>query len=129
MRYIDRYRCPPFRGRPGRKGRLMRIRKDNELQDEELDFIASVSDALAHPVRLRLFRYVMTANRQMETVCNRDLVEVSGYAQATISQHMRKLLVSGLVEGRKKESYTYYYVNLGVLGRYLNSVKKLNSPV
>ena len=102
----------------------MRIRKDNELQDEELDFIASVSDALAHPVRLRLFRYVMTANRQMETVCNRDLVEVSGYAQATISQHMKKLVQAGLVETRRQDKRTCYFANFGVLMRYVDLTKR-----
>ena len=52
-----------------------------------------------------------------------------GYSQSTVSQHMKKLLVSGLVESRNKESYSYYYVNLGILGKYLDCVKKLNAPL
>ena len=36
----------------------MRIRKYKDSMDEqELELIASVSDALAHPVRLQLFRH------------------------------------------------------------------------
>ena len=109
---------------------VMRIRRENDIYDvEEIKLISAASDALAHPLRVELFRFIYTENIARRQVCNKDLVREFGYSQSTISQHMRKLLVSGLVEGRKKESYTYYYVNLGVLGRYLNSVKKLNSPV
>lgn len=102
----------------------MRIRKDSGLKDEELDFIAEVSDALAHPVRLRLFRCVMGANRDMETLCNRDLVEVSGYAQATISQHMKKLVRAGLVETRRQDKRTCYYANFGVLMKYVDLTRR-----
>ena len=40
---------------------------------------------------------------------------------------MRKLLVSGLVTAQKKESYSYYYVSIGTLQKYLNAIRKLNS--
>ena len=89
--------------------------------------VTAASDALAHPLRVELFRYIYTENIARRQVCNKDLVSEFGYSQSTISQHMRKLLVSGLIESRKKESYSYYYVNLGMLQKYLNAVKKLNS--
>lgn len=105
----------------------MRIRKDNEnLQEEDVLLIAKASDALAHPLRVELFHYIYTENLQRRPVCNKDLVQVSGYSQATVSQHMKKLLISGLVEVQKKESHSYYLVNLGMLGKYLHAVKKLN---
>lgn len=108
----------------------MRIRRENDIFDAgEIALISEASDALAHPLRVELFRFIYTENIARRQVCNKDLVREFGYSQSTISQHMRKLLISGLVEARKKESYSFYYVNLGVLGRYLNSVKKLNSPV
>jgi ArsR family transcriptional regulator len=102
----------------------MRIRKEEAIQDEDLDFIANVSDAFAHPVRLRLFRYIMQSNRQMRNVCNKDLVAETGYAQATISQHMKVLIRSGLVETQKKDKFTYYYANFGVLMRYVDLVRR-----
>ncbi len=109
---------------------VMRIRRENDIFDAgEIALISEASDALAHPLRVELFRFIYTENIARRQVCNKDLVREFGYSQSTISQHMRKLLISGLVEARKKESYSFYYVNLGVLGRYLNSVKKLNSPV
>ena len=86
--------------------------------------IARVSDALAHPVRLKLFRYMMQCNKSMQTVCNKDLVANFDYAQATISQHMKKLAESGLIQVNKKEKFSYYYANLGILMQSINPTKK-----
>ncbi len=107
------------------KEEKVRLRKDN-IMEEEVELIAKVSDALAHPVRVNLFRYIMQENRAMNTVCTGDLVKEFGYAQATISQHMKKLVESELVEAKKKEKFTYYYANLGMLTMYLNATKKFS---
>ncbi len=103
----------------------MRIRKETDtMPEEEILLIADVSDALSHPARIVLFRYIMQANKSMSTVCNKDLVNNFDYAQATISQHMKKLVDSGLVETRRQDKYVYYYANLGMLAQYLNATKK-----
>ena len=103
----------------------MRIRKEQELfEEKDIEFIAQVSDALAHPVRLQLFRHIMQCNKSMEQVCNKDLVATFDYAQATISQHMKKLVQSGLIEIQKKDKFSYYYANLGILMQYINATKK-----
>ena len=105
----------------------MRIRKDRSAYEDQTgidyELIALVSDALAHPVRLRLCRHIMQMNREMKDVCTKDMVEEFDYAQATISQHMKKLVRSGLVEIRKEEKFAYYYANLGVLARYIDAIK------
>ena len=99
----------------------MRLRKDtDDIQEDEILLIAKVSDALAHPARIKIFRYIMQANR------NKDLVEHFDYAQATISQHTKKLAESGLVEIKKQDKFSYYYANLGVLMQYLNATKKFS---
>lgn len=104
----------------------MRIRKDLGFDEPELEEIALISDALAHPVRLKLFRFVMQCNRTMQPICNKDLVDSFDYSQSTISQHMKRLTKSGLIEVKKKDSYSYYYANLGVLTRYLNLTKRFS---
>lgn len=109
----------------------MRLRKETEMTDgnmpeEEILLIANVSDALAHPARVKIFRYIMQSNKAMVTVCNKDLVEYFDYAQATISQHVKKLVTSGLVEVKKKDKFSYYYANLGMLSRYLNATRKFS---
>ena len=105
----------------------MRIRRDmDNIEERDIELIANVSDALAHPVRLKLFRYIMHSNQTMEPVCNKELVEVFGYAQATISQHVKKLVQSGLVEVKKKDKFSYYCANLGMLMQYLNATKRFS---
>jgi len=104
----------------------MRIRKDKQVHSEEAEIIAKVSDALAHPLRVEIFKYIYTENLERKHPCTKDIVEKFGYSQSTISQHMSKFTVSGLIEVQKKSSYSYYFVNIGVLGKYLDAVKKLN---
>ena len=94
------------------------------FEEKDIEFIAQVSDALDHAVRLQLFRHIMQKNRAMEQVCNKDLVAHFDYAQATISQHMKKLVQSGLIEIQKKDKFSYYYANLGILMQYINATKK-----
>lgn len=102
----------------------MRIRKSaGGYVGESVELITLVSDALAHPVRLELFKFIMNKNKNMELVCTGDLVNSFDYAQATISQHMNKLSVSGLVDTRTQNKHTYYFANTGVLSKYLNSTK------
>ena len=109
----------------------MRLRKETDpttenKPEEEILLISTVSDALAHPARIKMFKFIMQANRAMVQVCNKDLVEHFDYAQATVSQHMKKLVDSGLIEIKKKEKFSYYYVNLGMLMQYLNATKKFS---
>ena len=105
----------------------MRIRKETDILDrEEIDLIAQCSDALAHPARVEIFRFIYRANMARETVCNKDVVEAFDYAQATVSQHLSRLVSSGLLDVQKQGSRTCYFVSLGVLAKYLNTVKKLN---
>jgi len=51
----------------------MRLRKEtDDLQEEEILLIAQVSDALAHPARIKIYRFVMQSNRNRTPVCNKD---------------------------------------------------------
>mgnify|MGYP002152361264 CR=1 FL=1 len=103
----------------------MRLRKEiDELVEEEVELIATISDALAHPARVRLFRHIMNCNKRREPVCTGDLVEAFEYSQATISQHMKKLADSGLIDVKRKDKYSLYYVNIGRLTKYLDATRK-----
>ncbi|MDO4393765.1 MAG: metalloregulator ArsR/SmtB family transcription factor [Bacillota bacterium] len=106
----------------------MRLRKEiDEIQEKEILLIAQISDALAHPARIKIFRYIMAENRQFHKVCNKDLVEHFEYSQATISQHVKKLADAGLLEKKKEDRFTYYYVHLGTLNEYLTATKKFQN--
>ena len=106
----------------------MRLRKEmDELQEKEVLLIAQISDALAHPVRIKIFRYIMLQNKKRTPVCNKDLVEHFGYAQATISQHVKKLADAGLLQIKKQDRFSFYYVHLGTLQNYLDATRKFEN--
>ncbi len=106
----------------------MRIRKDTDiLNEKEILLIADVSDALAHPARIKLFHHILDQNKDLIPVCNGDLVAAFDYSQATISQHMKKLVSSGLVQMKKEDKKSVYYANIGRLQQYLTATRKFNT--
>ncbi|GAB1477367.1 hypothetical protein MASR2M70_22050 [Bacillota bacterium] len=105
----------------------MRLRKElDEMQEEEMLLTARVSDALAHPARLKIFRFIFLNNRNREQICNKDVVAAFDYSQATISQHIKKLVNADLVQVKNQDKFSYYYVNLGTLAKYIEAVKKFD---
>ncbi len=103
----------------------MRLRKEaDDLLEEEILLIAQVSDALAHPARVKIYRFIMQSNRNRTPVCNKDVVAAFDYSQATISQHIKKLVEADLIQVKKDDKYSMYYANIGILGKYLNATKK-----
>lgn len=106
----------------------MRIRKElDEMQEKDILLIAQISDALAHPVRIKIFRFIMQQNKARKPVCNKDIVAEFDYSQATISQHVKKLSDAGLLQIQKKDRFSYYYVHLGTLQDYVNATKKFEN--
>lgn len=106
----------------------MRLRKNTDLLDEaDAVLIADVSDALAHPARVKIYQYIMECNNDMVPVCNGDLVEAFDYSQATISQHVKKLIKADLVQMKKVEKKSMYYANIGKLSQYLSATRKFNT--
>ena len=106
----------------------MRLRKDSELlQDEELLIVSSVSDALAHPARIKIYQYILYRNKNLEKVCNKDVVAAFEYSQATISQHIKKLVEANLIQVKKVDKCSYYYANIGRLAQYLSATQKFST--
>ena len=109
----------------------MRLRKEIDemafCKEKDILLIAKISDALAHPARIKIFRYIMQENKNLSKVCNKDLVAYFDYSQATISQHVKKLKDAGLLEVKKQDRYSYYYVHLGTLHDYLTATKKFEN--
>lgn len=102
----------------------MRIRKDfEEMPDETIVKTARVSEAFAHPGRIKMFRYIMKCNSERKPVRNKDLVSEFDYSQATISQHLNKLVVANVVETKNEGTSTYYFVNIGAIGQHIELLK------
>ncbi len=106
----------------------MRLRKEvDEMQEKDILLIAKISDALAHPARIKIFRYIMEQNKKRQRICNKDLVNHFDYSQATISQHVKKLSDAGLVQVKREDRYSYYFIHLGTLNDYLIATKKFEN--
>ena len=65
---------------------------DTKAQDEEL---ANLAWALAHPVRVRIVRILL----ERETCICGEIVDEIPLAQSTVSQHLKILKESGIVQG------------------------------
>ena len=103
----------------------MRLRKEaGEMQEDEVLLIAQVSDALAHPARIKIYRFIMKQNKERVLVCNKDVVAAFNYSQATISQHIKKLVDAQLIDVKKSDKFSVYYANFGILMKYLDATKK-----
>src|SRR5690606_25634159 len=57
--------------------------------------LSSLFKVLGHPARIAILQYIID---QKTCICN-DLVEELGLAQATISQHLKELKNTGLIQG------------------------------
>ena len=110
----------------------MRIRKpgpvDDKLSDDDIMIAAKIADALAHPARIRMLRYILKENIARRSVTNKDLVLVFDYAQATVSQHISKLLVGGLLDVKKKGTSSLYFARIGRLSMFADMLKKIEKP-
>ena len=106
----------------------MRLRKESDdMQEEEIVLVAQVSDALAHPARIKIYQFIMKCNKERVPVCNKDVVAAFDYSQATISQHIKKLIQANLVQMKKDDKCSMYYANMGILMKYLDATRKFST--
>lgn len=66
-----------------------------EIFTERQNKLAKMLKALAHPARIAIIQHLIKIN---SCICG-DLVEELGLAQPTISQHLKELKNSGLIQG------------------------------
>lgn len=68
--------------------------------------------ALAHGVRLRILRHLM---HHQHACCCKEIVSTTDLAQSTVSQHLKALVQSGLVDYRPERQSSRYSVNTQAL--------------
>lgn len=78
-----------------------------QLPDDPDEVIALLAKALAHPVRVRILRLLLT---RTSCTCGEVVAELP-LAQATISQHLKVLKDAGLVQGRVDGPRNCYCAN------------------
>jgi len=106
----------------------MRIRTENfgDQITEEDQKLSKIANALAHPLRVALVRYLKEKNcgkGVSNITCNKDLVEIFDFCQSTISQHIKVLKDCGLFTTETKNKHCYYYLNKDLLNEFSNSLK------
>jgi ArsR family transcriptional regulator len=84
------------------------------LSDEEEQATADVFAALAHPARVRIVNLLASS---AEPVCLCNLVEPVGLAQATVSQHLKKLVDAGLLMREERGKWSYFSLDREAMAR------------
>jgi DNA-binding transcriptional ArsR family regulator len=75
---------------------------------DEVSQIARISKALSHPVRV----YILQKLAKMNSCCySGDLVEELPVGRSTLSQHLKELKYSGLIQGEINPPYIQYCIN------------------
>ena len=77
----------------------------------DVDQIAAVAKALAHPARVRIIEFLLSR----PGCIGGDIVHEVGLAQSTVSEHLRILKASGLVVGTIERPRICYSLDPSVL--------------
>ena len=75
--------------------------------DQSAAQLATLAWAIAHPARVRIVRLLISRN---ECVCG-EIVDEMPLAQSTVSQHLKILKESGLVQGEVDGPRVCYCIN------------------
>lgn len=73
----------------------------------EQNQIALFTKALGHPARVKILQYLFETK---SCVCG-DIVDEIGLAQSTISQHLKELKKTGLIQGTVEGTSVCYCIN------------------
>ena len=84
------------------------------LSEDEAEAAAAVYAALASPARVRIVNLLGTPDGP---VCLCNMLEPLGLAQATVSQHLRKLVEAGLVDREERGKWSYFSINRESMAR------------
>lgn len=90
-------------------------------EDAGAEELAGLAWALAHPARVRIVRLLLA---RRSCVCG-EIVDVMPLAQSTVSQHLKILKSSGLVQGEVDGPKVCYCINPAVFERLKSLVAGL----
>jgi ArsR family transcriptional regulator len=75
------------------------------ISTQEATRTAARFAAMGHPRRIQLMNMLV---RSGFPVCVCDLVSVTGWAQSTVSHHLKQLVDAGLLHRQQRGKWTYY---------------------
>jgi DNA-binding transcriptional ArsR family regulator len=101
----------------------------SEIFSDEQNRIASLFKVLGHPARIAILQFIID---QKACICN-DLVDELGLAQATISQHLKELKSTGIIQGTIEGKSVCYCIDekkwkevQGLYNEFFNQEVKIN---
>lgn len=80
---------------------------------------ARICRALGHPARVKIIRHLLSVD---SCICGR-IVEILPLAQSTVSQHLKILKESGLVEGIVDGNRSCYCVNRELFAAFQKTIE------
>jgi ArsR family transcriptional regulator, arsenate/arsenite/antimonite-responsive transcriptional repressor len=78
------------------------------LSEEEAAATAALFSALGNPARVRIVNLLAASD---EPVCVCHLIEPLGLAQATVSEHLKRLVEAGLLQRAERGKWSYFSLN------------------
>lgn len=93
-----------------------------DLYTEEVNEIAGLMKALAHPARVAIVNHLLKVN---SCICG-DIVNELSLAQPTVSQHLKELKSYGIIKGEIEGTSICYCLNMDAIEKiyvYLSSIK------
>jgi ArsR family transcriptional regulator len=114
------------------RGKNVAVNKKEEFPKNENE-IASFAKALSHPARVSILKTLAEKN---SCICG-EIVEVLPLSQSTVSQHLKELKNSGIIQGEidgPSSCYCINWVNLDkeieIFNNFINYLKeKYNSII
>jgi ArsR family transcriptional regulator, arsenate/arsenite/antimonite-responsive transcriptional repressor len=92
-----------------------------DTEEADADKLANLCKALAHPARIRILKHLLA---EKQCLCGR-IVELLPLAQSTVSQHLKILKESGLVQGEVEGPKVCYCVDKTKLKSICASISTL----
>lgn len=81
-----------------------------EIFADKHNKLATAFKVLGHPARVAILQYIID---KKACICN-DLVDELGLAQATISQHLKELKNTGIIQGTIEGKSVCYCINVEI---------------
>lgn len=91
----------------------------SEIFTDRQNRLALMLKAIAHPARIAIIQHLV---KTQACICG-DLVEELGLAQATISQHLKELKNTGLIQGTVEGTSICYCIDPKVWKQYQQALE------
>jgi ArsR family transcriptional regulator len=109
------------------------INRRNAIKGDGAMNVSKICDALGNPVRYQIVEALK--NKSIATCCNKieyyengisvgDVVNATGLAQSTVSQHIKVLLEADIIYKEKRGQWTCFFLNNKVIEDFMKQLSK-----